>query len=161
MAGKPVARLGDAGSHGGVITTGSSKIFVNDKPMARVGDTYDCPKHGPNPIVTGANHVFGQEKLVAHVGSKTACGATIVEGSPDVFVDTPVSGHSADAICIGSGDFSEQFRLVNDATGDPLIGIAYRIHTQSGLVHEGKTDDDGKTVRVYTKEAEEIECTLV
>ena len=91
MAGKPVARLGDAGSHGGVITTGSSKVFVNDKPMARVGDTYDCPKHGPNPIVTGANHVFGQGKPVAHVGSKTACGATIIEGSPDTFVGDSVA----------------------------------------------------------------------
>lgn len=87
MAGKPVARVGDAGSHGGAITTGSSTILVNDKPMARVGDTYACPEHGPNPIVTGAPFIFGPDQLVAHVGSKTACGATITSGSPDTFVD--------------------------------------------------------------------------
>jgi uncharacterized Zn-binding protein involved in type VI secretion len=161
MAGKPVAKVGDVGSHGGAITTGSSTIFVNDKPMARVGDTYACPKHGPNPIVTGAPSVFGQRQLVAHIGSKTACGAFITSGSPDTFVDAPISGNSVDEVYIGAGDFSEQFRLVNDSTGKPLIGVAYRIRTQSGLTHEGKTDNDGKTVRVYTKEAEEIECVLV
>jgi uncharacterized Zn-binding protein involved in type VI secretion len=91
MSGKPVARLGDAGSHGGVITTASSTILVNGKRMARIGDTYGCPEHGPNPIVTGASHVFGQGQLVAHVGSKTACGATIIEGSPDTFVGNIVT----------------------------------------------------------------------
>jgi uncharacterized Zn-binding protein involved in type VI secretion len=161
MTAKPVARVGDTGSHGGAITTGSNTVFVNDKPMARVGDTYACPKHGPNPIVTGAPSVFGQRQLVAHVGSKTACGAIITSGSPDTFVDAPVSGNSEDVACIGSGDFSEQFRLVDESTGEPVIGVAYRIRTQSGLVHEGKTDDDGKTVRVYTKEAEEVECALL
>jgi uncharacterized Zn-binding protein involved in type VI secretion len=60
MAGKPVARIGDQGSHGGQITAGASTIFVNGKPVARVGDIYHCPKHGKNPIVSGANSVFGQ-----------------------------------------------------------------------------------------------------
>ncbi|WP_145250017.1 PAAR domain-containing protein [Pseudomonas sp. SJZ131] len=46
MAGKPVARLGDPGSHGGKISTGSSPIFVNALPVALVGDTYSCPIHG-------------------------------------------------------------------------------------------------------------------
>ena len=89
MSGKPVARVGDTGSHGGSITTGSNSFFVNSKPIARVGDIYDCPEHGPNPIVTGASHVFGQGYLVAHIGSKTACGAIIVSGSPDTFVEEP------------------------------------------------------------------------
>lgn len=54
MAGKPVARLGDPGSHGGNISTGSSPIFVNSMPVALVGDIYSCPLHGSNPITTGA-----------------------------------------------------------------------------------------------------------
>ena len=49
MSEKPVARVGDTGSHGGSITTGSNSIFVNSKPIARVGDIYNCPEHGPNP----------------------------------------------------------------------------------------------------------------
>ena len=34
MSRKPAARVGDAGSHGGVITNGASTIFVNDRPVA-------------------------------------------------------------------------------------------------------------------------------
>jgi uncharacterized Zn-binding protein involved in type VI secretion len=91
MADKGVARKGDTGSHGGTITTGSGKVFVNDRPMARVGDTYACPKHGNNPIISGVQTVFGEGMLAAHVGSKTACGATITSGSPDTFVDDSAS----------------------------------------------------------------------
>ena len=64
MSEKPVARVGDTGSHGGSITTGSNSIFVNSKPIARVGDIYNCPEHGPNPIVTGAPYIFGNDVLV-------------------------------------------------------------------------------------------------
>lgn len=70
MAGKPVARLGDPGSHGGSISTGSSPIFVNSLPIALVGDTYACPLHGSNPITTGAPHVFGLEKKWHMLGRK-------------------------------------------------------------------------------------------
>lgn len=161
MPRKPVARVGDIGSHGGTITSGSPKVKANGLPIARVGDIYNCPIHGPNPIVSGAPTVFGPDRLVAHIGSKTACGAIITSGSPDTFVDDPVPASSAEAVCVGWGNYSEQFCLINDFNGEPLSGVAYRIQTQSGLLHEGITDAEGKTVRIYTKEAEEIECVLV
>ena len=40
MAKTPVARVGDTGSHGGTITTGSSIFLDKDNPIARVGDIY-------------------------------------------------------------------------------------------------------------------------
>ncbi len=87
MAKTSVARLGDTGSHGGEIITGADNTLVNGRPVARVGDIYDCREHGPNPIVTGASQISGELREVAHVGSKTACGATITTGSPDTFID--------------------------------------------------------------------------
>jgi len=51
--GLPVARLGDKTAHGGVITQGSDKIFVNGIPAAYVGAMTVCP------MVTG---------VVPHVG---------------------------------------------------------------------------------------------
>ena len=89
MPKKPVARVGDTGSHGGSIIDGSPSVRGNNRPIALVGSTYNCPVHGPNPIVTGAPYIFGNDVLVAHVGSKTACGAEITSGSPDVFVCVP------------------------------------------------------------------------
>ena len=89
MPEKPVARVGDTSSHGGSIIDGSPSVRGNNRPIALVGSTYNCQVHGPNPIVTGAPYIFGNDVLVAHVGSKTACGAEITSGSPDVFVCVP------------------------------------------------------------------------
>jgi uncharacterized Zn-binding protein involved in type VI secretion len=88
MAAQPVARLTDAGSHGGAVVTGSPDVTVNGLPVARVGDTYACPRHGPNPITSGAPRATANGRNIAHVGSGTACGATIVSGSPDTVVGT-------------------------------------------------------------------------
>jgi uncharacterized Zn-binding protein involved in type VI secretion len=92
MAEKGVARLGDTGSHGGKIISGSDSIIVNDRPMARVGDIYACPTHGNNPIISGVTTIFGEGMLVAHVGSLTACGAKITSGSSNTVVDDTASG---------------------------------------------------------------------
>lgn len=70
MAGKPVARLGDPGSHGGNIITGSSPIFVNSMPVVLVGDTYACPVHGSNPITTGAPHVSDWGRMLHMLARK-------------------------------------------------------------------------------------------
>jgi uncharacterized Zn-binding protein involved in type VI secretion len=81
------ARKGDPGSHGGVIITGSPDTSYDSDgtPVARVGDIYDCPEHGPNPIVTGSNRTFVNGKKAARVGDKTQCGAVITDGSPQAF----------------------------------------------------------------------------
>ena len=56
--GRLVIRLGDAGSHGGAVSTASTKTFAEGPGVARIGDIYDCPIHGPNPIVTGSGDTF-------------------------------------------------------------------------------------------------------
>lgn len=80
-----VVRIGDPGSHGGVVVTGSPDVYVNDLKVARVGDTYACPIHGANPIVSGSPDTYANDSNVARVGDTTACGATLVDGSPDTY----------------------------------------------------------------------------
>jgi uncharacterized Zn-binding protein involved in type VI secretion len=140
--GKPVARRGDTGSHGGSITTGASSILVNGKAVARVGDTYACPKHGPNPIVTGAQSVFGQGQLVAHVGSKTACGATITSGSPDTFVDVPVFSESSAIENLLEEKTYVEFQLLN-YNGEPIPHANYIMTLPDGEKRHGKLDNNG------------------
>lgn len=79
-----VIRIGDPGSHGGAVATGSPDTFANGLKVARVGDTYNCPIHGPNPITTGSPDTFANGLKVARVGDTTACGATLQGGSPNV-----------------------------------------------------------------------------
>lgn len=78
----PIARIGDKGSHGGEIITGSPNWTCNHSPIARVGDTYACPIHGANPIVTGSPDWKCNGSPIARVGSETQCGAMIISGSP-------------------------------------------------------------------------------
>lgn len=53
-----VVRLGDTGTHGGEVITASTRTFAEGPGVARIGDIYDCPIHGPNPIVAGSNDTF-------------------------------------------------------------------------------------------------------
>jgi uncharacterized Zn-binding protein involved in type VI secretion len=80
-----VVRVGDPGSHGGAVSTGSPDVTANGQAVARVGDTYNCPEHGPNPITSGSPDTTANGQAVARVGDSTACGATLTDGSPDTF----------------------------------------------------------------------------
>lgn len=82
---RKLIRVGDPGSHGGAVATGSPNVYCNGRRVARVGDTYACPIHGPNPIVSGSPDTFANGQAVARVGDATACGATLTDGSPDTF----------------------------------------------------------------------------
>lgn len=80
-----VARIGDAVSHGGSITGGSSNVRANGVGVARIGDPAFCAVHFVVTIVGGSTSVFANEQGVARVGDSLSCGATISSGSPDVF----------------------------------------------------------------------------
>ena len=82
-----VARVGDAISHGGSITTGSAKVFADGFPVARIGDSANCSVHGAVVITDGSSNVFAEGLGVARIGDSLSCGATIVSGSVKVFAD--------------------------------------------------------------------------
>lgn len=80
-----IIRLGDSGSHGGSVTTASPDVWADGARVARVGDTYDCPIHGPNPITTGSPNTTANGQAIARAGDSTACGATLVGGAPATY----------------------------------------------------------------------------
>ncbi len=82
-----IARLGDTGSHGGTITTSASKTKAEGQWIARVGDTYSCALHGPNPIVTGATKTKCEGAFIAFHGSLTQCGASIIASATKTKVE--------------------------------------------------------------------------
>lgn len=77
-----IIRLGDSGTHGGSVITASPDVWAEGQRVARVGDTYNCPTHGPNPIVTGSPNTTANGQAIARVGDSTACGATLTGGAP-------------------------------------------------------------------------------
>jgi uncharacterized Zn-binding protein involved in type VI secretion len=76
-----VVRLGDAGSHGGSVTSAAAKWKCEGAAIARVGDIYACPIHGPNPIVGGSPNWRCEGAAIARNGDATACGASLISGA--------------------------------------------------------------------------------
>ena len=76
-----VARVGDPISHGGAIITGSPDHKDEGKPVARVGDSASCVKHGVVVIVAGSGPTTVNGRKLARVGDPLSCGAVISAGS--------------------------------------------------------------------------------
>ena len=79
-----ICRIGDSGSHGGTISTGSPNVFINGIAVARNGDIYNCAQHGPNALIASSNDVTANDIAVIKVGDFATCGATMISGSPNV-----------------------------------------------------------------------------
>ncbi|MFW5444458.1 MAG: PAAR domain-containing protein, partial [Methylococcaceae bacterium] len=63
------------------------------KGVARLGDVHVCPLHTVNVIVSGCPTVNVNNRSMALVGDKTACGATIITGIPTVYADGALVAH--------------------------------------------------------------------
>jgi uncharacterized Zn-binding protein involved in type VI secretion len=82
-----ILRLGDPGSHGGSVCTSATKTYAESVLIARIGDTYCCPLHGPNPIITGCSKTYIESALCAYNGSMAACGATLSATATKTYVE--------------------------------------------------------------------------
>lgn len=104
----PAARTGDPTVHGGAITTPPpgtvatvSTVLIGGRPAAVVGSLHVCaiPAHaalGPaNVVLPGPAAAAGGQVLIgglpaARAGDKTACGAVILTGAPNVLIGGPL-----------------------------------------------------------------------
>lgn len=71
------ATLGTSTTHGGAVTSASAGVTINGRPAACVGDSVSCPLHGPGVITNGGIGTI-DSRQIAHHGSGTSCGATLV-----------------------------------------------------------------------------------
>lgn len=108
MSGKKVVLLGDLGTdHEGFpptpVINGSPDVFIDGKPVARVGDQlapHSKPKHSAHPrtIASGSSTVFINGLPVATTGGAISCGGVTIGSSSVVVGDThtplPFSGVS-------------------------------------------------------------------
>ena len=86
------ARLLELTSHPGLLVQGSPNVLINGLAAARVTDQHVCllppvaGPHPPNPIAKGSATVLINGLPAARQADATGCGATIVGGSPTVFI---------------------------------------------------------------------------
>jgi uncharacterized Zn-binding protein involved in type VI secretion len=70
--------VGDETSHGGKVLTGSSRITLDGRGVARKTDRVSCPKCGENEIAEGNEHMLDGKLPLSFHGNKTRCGAILL-----------------------------------------------------------------------------------
>lgn len=76
-----IVRLGDSSTHGGAVISSASKWRCEGPLIARLGDMFNCPLHGINPIASGSGKHICEGAPIARQGDVTACGASLISGA--------------------------------------------------------------------------------
>lgn len=135
-------RVGDPGTHSACCgentwkaATGAPGVFINDLPAHRVRDT--------------TNHCGG-------VG-------VLITGSPNVVIGD-YGGHAEasalQATLTRTSPFDGGFIVIDEESGEPVVGRRYRITFADGSVIEGRTNERGRTIVVDTESPEEIHIDI-
>ena len=85
------ARVGDATTHGGIVTgPGVPTVLIGGMPAAVMGDMHTCPiqpGHIPSsPFILGSATVLIGGKPALRVTDPCGCGAMAVVGCPTVII---------------------------------------------------------------------------
>ncbi|EIV7916952.1 TPA: PAAR domain-containing protein [Klebsiella pneumoniae] len=83
--GKYIVVIGDATSHGGIVTSASSSFEISGKNVALLNDTVSCPYHGTNNIIECDFSAYEENGrgVVIHY-CKTQCGAVVIASLQDM-----------------------------------------------------------------------------
>lgn len=154
----------DPTSHGGKVLEGNPAMKVNGKPVAHKGHMTFCPKcKGNFPISEGLDfhHYTGLGTAVD--GMQTACGAKLIATQQLVFVGDGGGGGAesgateAPEAAKAEVSYGASLRAVDQHTGEPVAGLAYRMVLADGSILRGVTDADGKTQCATGQEADTVE----
>lgn len=85
---------GQYGSNKGKIKQGSSNVYFNNKPVARVADVVECDDHAVSKVAQGAETVFANNLPIARIGHKTTCDGTINDGIQNIAIDIDTSAYA-------------------------------------------------------------------
>lgn len=70
--------VGDTTTGGGSVVSGSPFTDIDGKPVARIGDSVVCLRHGPTVIVSGDSSMIVDGQPVARHGDGLACTCSLV-----------------------------------------------------------------------------------
>ncbi|ATE70270.1 PAAR domain-containing protein [Lysobacter capsici] len=171
--------VGDTTTGGGSVVSGSPFTDIDGKPVARIGDSVVCLRHGPTVIVSGDSTMIIDGQPVARHGDGVACGCSLISVQQvHVHIDAGGGGGGKAAGAGGAaaaaskaagsalsnalaadegeedGEFDLDFLVTEQGSGEPLVDWPYRIELASGREIEGRTDSEGKTAKLSSKEAE-------
>lgn len=175
---RPFIVIGDRTDHGGVVVGSSQTTDTHGKRIARVGDQVTCPKKGhggTTVIVSGDPTMIIDGQPAARHGDKCACGATLISGqavstvggggggashvggSDGSSANLPSTGGSTAApkatglissLLPENHDYDIHFVVRDEATGQALSRVSYKITLEDGRSITGVTDTLGLTEKI-------------
>ena len=84
LSDKAAIRCGDATSHGGKVSSASSRYILHGAAVAQEGDMTHCPQcDGDYAILPTPGAATDRGKTLAFEGTATACGATLIASFKD------------------------------------------------------------------------------
>ncbi|AUH53428.1 hypothetical protein CXB49_22920 [Chromobacterium sp. ATCC 53434] len=162
--GKAIIREGDSTSHGGTVLEAFPTLSVYGKNAAGIGHKVSCPKcKGTFVIVEGTSSTIFMGKNVAVEGMKTSCGATLIasQGQATIDVASGAAGTSPTSIAASALSTAstvprlfDQHFIIHGMDGKPLADWPYTIELPNGQKINGKTDKEGKTMKVSSDTAD-------
>ena len=69
---------GDSTSHGGKVLSGSDRIKVKGRRVAKIAVLVSCPIHGDNEIVEGSDRMKDAGTPLSRDGDATQCGSVLI-----------------------------------------------------------------------------------
>lgn len=154
---RPLIRLGDRTSHGGVVLEGNGHVKINGQPAAALGDNTYCPLcKGDFPISEALLHssIGGRGTVVE--GMRTACGASLIASQRFAQADDicpRIERSGAASRDSAAPVYFERFRILDEVTGAAIADLAYRIERADGSSLRGVSDAEGYTERVVSDSA--------
>jgi len=123
---------------------GSFKIvgtvtYMSDdgRMLVQHGDSVMCPC-GKNRVLANSNMHYQEEGSEASALASRAASAAPAQASESMAVS-----------------YDEQFQLLTEG-GSPIPNANYKIVSSSGMLKSGVTDADGKTMRVFSTDKEDL-----
>jgi uncharacterized Zn-binding protein involved in type VI secretion len=153
--------LGDRTSHGGKVMECSSFRFIDDVPVARVGDLVWCPRcNRATRIVTSRFPQIIEDGIAnAFDMDMTDCGAFLYSRHNDhagFAVDDDDSAAVAKARAKATANDSDKTASVQehfvlcDEDSKSFVGLEYTLNVGDGRAVGGATDEQGRTNIVWT-----------
>ena len=153
-------------SHGGIVVEVDDTFIIEGKGVHLEGMKHFCPKCKMvvTAISLGSSFVVVGTKTIIMANDLTSCGAKFLPQQQLAVRDAGSGSGKGNAASSSFMDkvakvFDEQI-VALDETGNFMPDIAYYIKTGDGQIHKGQTDHEGKTPRIITNSADDLQVWL-
>lgn len=167
-----MVRHGDPTTTGGFVMAFSSTMFDDNKRIALHGDEATCGNcKGSFKIFGTRTHTTENGRAIVLHGDSVMCpcgkNKVTVGSSAGCFVDADRDASRTNSATAASPDqvptpdaHDQHFLLRDERTGEPLIGMPYKITTEDGQEAEGHTDASGHTQKIVGEGAQQASITV-